>query len=109
MSDIKLIDPKEFQEFGYLQEINRQFLHPLGMALEVIVNNETGEVLFGGIWDCRDDLEGMAFADGEIEPKKAARVQAAWHEKEQVRIKTLGYVMQPTGQQRLAPDAKQRR
>lgn len=95
MSNIKRIDPKEFQEFGYLQEVNRQFLHPLGMGLEVIVNEETGEVSLGGIWDYRDDTEGMAFADGEIDANKAARVRVAWYEKEQVRKKQMGYVIQP--------------
>lgn len=28
---------KEFREEGYLQEANRQFFHPLGLALEIIV------------------------------------------------------------------------
>lgn len=95
MQNVKRIAPKEFQEFGYLQEVNRQFLHPLGMALEVIVDQETGDVSLGGIWDYRDDPEGIAFADGEIDPIKAARVQVQWHEKEQVRVKNLGYIIQP--------------
>lgn len=95
MQNVKRIDPKEFQEFGYLQEVNRQFLNPLGMALEVIVDQETGKVSLGGIWDHRDDPEGMAFADGVIDPRKTARVQVQWHEKEQVRIKELGYIIQP--------------
>jgi len=58
---IKLIDIKEFREKGYLQELNRQFLHPLGLALEVIVNDETGEETLGGIWDYREDLEGIHY------------------------------------------------
>lgn len=95
MQNVKRIDPKEFQDFGYLQEVNRRFLHPLGLALEVIVNTDTGEVSLGGVWDYRDDPEGMAFADGEIDADKAARVQVQWHEKEQVRVKNLGYIIQP--------------
>lgn len=95
MSDIKRIGPKEFQDVGYLQEVNRQFLHPLGMALEVIVDDETGEVSLGGIWDYRDDPEGMGFVVGTIDQAKATRVQARWHEKEQIRIKQLCYVIQP--------------
>ena len=31
------IDVKEFREKGYLQELNRRFLHPLGLALEIII------------------------------------------------------------------------
>lgn len=36
MSQPKRIDIKEFREKGYLQELNRNFLHPLGLALEII-------------------------------------------------------------------------
>ena len=32
---------KEFRERGFLQELNRLFLHPLGLALEVIIDNKT--------------------------------------------------------------------
>jgi hypothetical protein len=92
--EIKRIDIKEFQEFGYLQEANRQFFHPLGLALEVIVNEETGEVTMGGIWDFRDDPEGVVFADGEIDQKKTFRVQAAWNGKRQARYDRFGYMIQ---------------
>jgi len=78
MSDIKYIDPKEFQEFGYLQELNRVFLHLLGMALEVIIDDKTGKVSLGGIRDYRDDPEGMRFAEGTIDLAKTARVRGQW-------------------------------
>ena len=58
---VKRISAKEFQELGYLQEVNRRFLHPLGLALEVIRDDESGEVSFGGVWDSRDDIEGIIF------------------------------------------------
>lgn len=96
MSTIKRIDPKEFQEIGYLQELNRQFLHPLGMGLEVIIDDEADTVSIGGIWDLRDDPEGMIFGDGEIDQEKVARVQAQWQEKEMVRLERFGYTIQPT-------------
>jgi hypothetical protein len=35
MSDIKRISGKEFRDVGFLQEANRQFFHPHGLALEV--------------------------------------------------------------------------
>lgn len=57
----KRIDIKEFQEFGYLQEANRLFFHSLGLALEVIVDEETGSVTLGGVWDSRADPEGILF------------------------------------------------
>lgn len=58
--DIKRIDIKEFREAGYLQELNRRFLHPLGLALEIIRADDGKETL-GGIWDCRDSSGGMIY------------------------------------------------
>jgi len=68
MKDIKRIDIKEFREKGYLQELNRRFLHPLGMALEIKQEDDGTETL-GGIWDYREDEEGIYFnlADSDIE------------------------------------------
>lgn len=56
----KYMNIKEFREKGYLQELNRKFLHPLGLALEVIIDDNGVEKL-GGIWDSRDDLEGFVY------------------------------------------------
>lgn len=60
MGDTKYINPKEFRESGYLQEVNRRFLHPLGLAL-VIKITENDEESFAGIIDCREDEEGFLF------------------------------------------------
>lgn len=35
---MKYLGVDEFREIGYLQELNRTFLHPLGLALEDAVN-----------------------------------------------------------------------
>lgn len=62
MEEIKYIDFKEFRDKGFLQEANRQFFHPLGLALSVIIDDDTGEVIgLGGVWDYRDGPEGMFF------------------------------------------------
>lgn len=92
---IKRINAREFQSFGYLQEVNRQFLHPLGLALEIIIDDETGDVSLGGIWDYRDDPAGLVFDKDEIDPEKAARVQVAWCRNEKTRTDRLGYIIQP--------------
>lgn len=60
MEEIKKIEIKEFREKGYLQELNRRFLHPLGLALEILIENDGSEKL-GGIWDYRNDLEGIYY------------------------------------------------
>ena len=74
--DIKYMDFNEFLELGFLQEVNRKFFHPLGLALEMIVNKDTGKVdRFGKVWDYRDDPEGMFFADDMISQEKIDRVE----------------------------------
>tara|TARA_Y100000034_G_scaffold116947_1_gene155911 strand:- start:116 stop:415 length:300 start_codon:yes stop_codon:yes gene_type:complete len=75
MSDIKYIDIKEFRELGFLQELNRQFLHPLGLALEINIDDNTGEETLGGIWDYREDSEGMLFGEGSLSRDKANMVE----------------------------------
>lgn len=73
--DIKRLDIAEFRELGYLQEVNRLFLHLHGLALEVVVEDDGSERL-GGVWDYRDDPEGMVFGVGMSDPAKAERVEA---------------------------------
>jgi len=84
MKDIKRIDIKEFREFGFLQEANRLFFHPLGLALEVEIDDDGNEKL-GGIWDYRDDPRGILFADGVLDSKKAANVSALREDKQPIR------------------------
>lgn len=72
---IKMLDVKEFRELGYLQELNRKFLHPLGLALSVRVAEDGSETL-AGIWDYRDDPEGMLFGEpNTMDRAKAIRIE----------------------------------
>jgi len=57
---INKINVKEFRQNGYLQELNRRFLHPLGLAIEVVVDDNNEETL-GGIWDYRNDPVGIIY------------------------------------------------
>lgn len=81
MSDIKKIDPKFLADSGLLFKINRDILHPFGLALEIyqgyqsaelkmIVKEDDGteredkvsfEAPLGQVWDYRDDPEGMLY------------------------------------------------
>lgn len=91
---VKKMSAKEFRELGYLQELNRCFLHPLGLALEV--TQEGGEITgFGEVWDYRHDPEGMVFADGVIDPEKADRIQKEFRHRANARVQRLGYQIQP--------------
>jgi|SRR6185437_8913168 hypothetical protein len=96
---IKIISPKEFQELGFLQELNRIFLHPLGMALSIEVcfhDDRNGQIphkpedcpipdgKLDCIWDYRDHPEGIAFDPEDIKANqqdyinKASYVAIEW-------------------------------
>ena len=74
MEDVKRMDIQEFREEGFLQEVNRKFFHPLGLALEIIIE-EDGSSRLGGIWDYRDDPEGMFFVGNVIDQAKIDNVE----------------------------------
>ncbi len=90
------ITPKEFRELGYLMELNRRFLHPIGMALEV-VRSESGEERFGDVCDARYDPEGFVYSDDDInlvDKNKAEEFNRLIEDKHEARMKSLGYVVQ---------------
>ena len=92
---IKRMDIKEFREFGFLQEVNRLFFHPLGLALEVEIEDDES-VKLGGVWDYRNDREGMRYG-GQLDEDKAERVESLRLDKAERRQKILGYQIQPVG------------
>lgn len=99
--EIKRIDIKEFREQGYLQEANRRFFHPLGMALEVVVDDDGNESL-GGIWDYREDKEGVYYDIKNSDKKRKKRfaknkkfVDKQMDKKTKSRMKTLGFDIEP--------------
>ena len=85
MEDIKHMNIEEFTRLGFLQEANRKFFHPLGLALEVIINKNGDEEL-GGIWDYRKDPEGNFFGNGTIRQDKIAYVEKLRQSKIENRI-----------------------
>lgn len=123
----KYISPEELREFGYLQEVNRQFFHPLGMALALLSQEEASmrtrvrdfmqsipdgpdEIDIGmallaefgvkpgvriiGVYDDRDDPEGIIFGDGP-DPEKVERVAQQFLDRSGPRSAKLGYIIQP--------------
>ncbi len=93
MQQIRRMSIQEFRDFGFLQEVNRQFFHPLGLALEVIVDEQGNVTQLGGVWDYRDDPEGIVFEEVDLE--KAARILELQKQKAETRQAKLGYVIQP--------------
>jgi hypothetical protein len=82
---------REFRRLGYLQEVNRRFFHPLGLALEVMVGDY--EEHFGGVKDLRDDPEGFVF--GKVNPEYVEFVDAELEKRQEARETLMGDVVQP--------------
>jgi hypothetical protein len=91
---VKFIDVKEFRELGYLQELNRKFLHPHGLALCIQVESDGAERLLGVV-DYREDLEGMYFEENTLEASKTLRVKELEDARRGPREAALGYWVQP--------------
>lgn len=84
---------REFRNQGYLQEINRQFLHPLGLAMCVDMDENTFCVL-----DSRHDKEGWRFddTDGDYDyEKRKDSIKLEVEKRKGPRTKALGYWIQP--------------
>jgi len=90
---LKYMSIKEFVEFGYLQEVNRQFFHPLGLALDAHVDPDSGVARLGRIW-ITDDPEGFIFGSA-INLDKSRRVEKRRLQKARARMKKFGFVIQP--------------
>jgi hypothetical protein len=87
--EIHRIDIAEFRRLGLLQEVNRLFFHPRGLALEVVVAEDGTEQL-GGVWDYRDDPEGMSFGDNMIRFTAALAVQVMFERHKDARRQLFG-------------------
>ena len=99
----KWMDIREFQKSGLLQEVNRLFFHPRGLALTVRYNggpntpeSEKINWTIGGIVDYRGDGEGVYF--GELTEEDVARgrsLQSELEARSASREAALGFVIQP--------------
>ena len=94
---IKRMSAKEFTDSGLLFAVNHKVLHPLGLALEVAINEE-GEYRFGGVKDYRDDPEGMLYHESTLQ-NGAAKLKQYMDERGdkdiEDRVAALGYTIQP--------------
>jgi hypothetical protein len=86
---------KFLYESGLLFEINRTILHPLGLALEVVVDGDN--VTVGDLWDYREDEEGMLYDPATFAAGRAKHLgmMAKWgYEAHMKRKAALGYIVQ---------------
>ena len=86
IEEIKRMDLNEFKSKGFLQEVNRLFFHPLGLALEVFVDEDGNVTSLGGVWDFRDDPEGMFFGNEQLSEEKMNNVNELLGSKTMKRI-----------------------
>ncbi len=88
----RYMEIREFVDQGYLMELNRQFLHPLGMALEI--TSDKDGVWLSGIWDARDDPEGIVF-DEPPDGAKILRIADEMRVHHATRQALFGWAIQP--------------
>jgi len=91
---VKRLDMAVFRDLGLLQEANRLFFHPLGLALEWTAGDETTPAGITGVWDYRDDPEGMMFGEG-LDPAKMEAVEAERWRHVAARRALFGSTIQP--------------
>lgn len=97
---INYMDLKEFIDAGFLQEANRRFFHPLGLALEVAKNRD-GTYSLTGIWDYRDDPEGIIYNIARSNRQrqkdflnKYHNVQRLMEDKKKTRLQRFGFFIE---------------
>lgn len=98
MENITVLDLKEFRDRGYLQEVNRRFFHPLGLACGVIVT-ECGDVSDLHVIDYRNDPSGLGFSDESIAKpdfkEKSNFIDSEIEKRRDAREKEFGDLIQP--------------
>ncbi len=107
----KRITAKEIREMGLLWKINRDILHPLGLALEVIIDDD-GTETFGGVWDSRDDPEGFLYGDEawlEGQKKYLRYMEEEGRKAHGVRLARLGYIEQPHPEKALSEEERRQK
>lgn len=89
----EFMDLQEFVDDGYLLEVNRVLLHPLGLAL-VLDRDDDGTLSIAGIGDARDDPEGVTFTWDPGDVEKVRNVEQLWDARVQARVRAIGTMVQ---------------
>jgi hypothetical protein len=95
---MKYMNAEDFRNEGFLQEVNRQFFHPLGLALALDVDSGIDDegYMKVQVWDERGDPEGWFFGKGEIDSVKAFNVESLRLSKAALRNNLLNHVFTPS-------------
>jgi hypothetical protein len=89
-----LMDVSEFVALGLLQEVNREFFHPRGLALEVCADKD-GTHRITGVQDHRDKPGGYTYAEGVLSFAKAMQAQQLMAERALERLRRYRFQTQP--------------
>lgn len=92
----KRMDLKEFREQGFLQEVNRKFFHPLGLALEFHIDRN-GKTKFRSVWDYRNSEGGLIYDLQNSEPERIERFRKNALNVEMLRDKIAGERIEKNG------------
>lgn len=94
MSQPNELTSDQIRSLGIVQEINRQLLHPMGLAMFVqVYPPNDGPTVCCGIYDMRHDSEGCVFE--ACSPARAEAFAAAFEERRIVREQRFGWHVQP--------------
>lgn len=85
------VSPQELRDSGVLLEINRQLLHPLGLAMEV--DYPAGDRI--RVQDHRDDPEGVYMQIDAEAVARGEQVDDEWDRRQPERVARLGFMVQP--------------
>lgn len=89
----RFISGKEFREAGFLQEANRLFFHPFGLAL-AMMEPDPGEGCFLTVVDRRELPGGVIFAPELDLAEKQKKLVIEKAERFAARLKAYGYWIQ---------------
>lgn len=87
---MKYLNNSTFDKLGYINEINRLFLHPVGLAM---ILEDGGDIK---ILDCRDRKEGLIFTKIDEQFKaKSELILENYSDRSLPRIQKYGWSIQP--------------
>lgn len=93
----RYLTAEELRASGILQEANRQFFHPLGLALQVDLGTDAIRIRDG-----REDPEGWIFGDGIMTAENCRRFEDFAIPRCIARMKRFGYITQPPPADRMS-------
>lgn len=93
---MEYVNGNEFRDEGYLLELNRRFLHPLGMALEVDYATEGKDPSIQmRVQDFRNDSEGIWMTLTPEDVQRGRKVRNVELSRASARRRRLGFWTQP--------------